>query len=557
MHDRVHFDAIRMSIFADKIPGHPKTCKGVTGPEYTTAQCRLCWLATYDRAHQKKWGLLQPFSRGPVLTPKEYYGCIHRGTTKLSAPGCSGCSGLDGVYECRSKKTQTPYCAVDVLGKGANTARSYGYRVCAECGFREPAADLEKSVGEMLQLLEQPPGVLPPEWPTWKTAHYAMQTAFLERCSSTVVYPQKKYHGRGIVIGAGGEVYFRCAWVVANILRDLGCFLPIQFWYLGPEELDSEMVDLARSIGVECVDAKRVAASLPVPPRILAGWELKPFSVIHSKFREVLYLDADCVPVRDPSFLFDTDEYLKTGSVFWPDLPPSKTNYPAGWIPENVWQLYGLAFDESPDFESGQFIVDKARCWKELSVTMWLNEHSDFVYRHVYGDKSTYHIAWNGCGLGYGMPSKKAGWASPSILQHDFEGNVLFQHCCQGKQQLGNGLRIPTLAHGDTAIKHATSLKMKWSGFMYKPGYPITPSKYLLEAKEGSRYNVITVAPLPVELKADGTVVGGTPEARRWGWAGSRLALIGSKRVNVQVSDFLDQSTDGVWRGSLYNLVPQ
>ena len=52
----------------------------------------------------------------------------------------------------------------------------------------------------------------------------------------------------------------------------------------------------------------------------LNGWEAKAYAILHCPFEEVLLLDADIVPVRDPSFLFDSDEYQRSGSVLWPDL---------------------------------------------------------------------------------------------------------------------------------------------------------------------------------------------------------------------------------------------
>lgn len=529
-----------LSDIASKIPKHPKSCKGVKSPEYTLDQCRLCWLATYDRGYQRHWRIHSDAPDLRLLNPEAYYPCIHRDPSKLSAPGCSGCSGLSHVNRCSSPVADVQFCAVDVLGKGAQTARQYGYRLCSECGFREPEQGLEKPVVELMNLLEGSPSTLPEGWKGWRATHHAFQTAFNELCDASHAFPQKKFKDRGIVIGAGGETYFKCAWVVANILRDLGCFLPIQFWYLGRSEMDPAMVDLARSIGIECIDAQAVAAGLEKKPRILAGWELKPFSVIRSKFREVLYLDADCVPVRDPSFLFNCEQYLQHGSIFWPDLPP---NGKREWIPPSVWELYGLGIDTTPDFESGQFLVDKSRCWHELQVTMWLNEHSDFVYDHVYGDKSTYHLAWRGCRTPYAMPLKDAGWSSPAIQQYDFEDRVLFQHACQGKAYLMNGLAIGSLEHSTLAVKHAEGWKARWSGQMYKPDFLPEHRRYVLEP-----------GGYPIELFSGGSIKGSTPEIRKWGWSGSQMVLVGPNRSNQIAVDFLSPHRDD-WVGSSHRLV--
>src|SRR5262249_7829771 len=120
------------------------------------------------------------------------------------------------------------------------------------------------------------------------------------------------YEGRGIVIVGGGIRYFTCAWVCLQMLRRLGCTLPVGLWHLGPREMDQERQSLLTDLGVKCVDAMRFRKKFPI--RRLAGWELKAYAVLHSSFREVLFLDADNVPIVDPTFLFDTPEFRRTGA---------------------------------------------------------------------------------------------------------------------------------------------------------------------------------------------------------------------------------------------------
>jgi hypothetical protein len=189
--------------------------------------------------------------------------------------------------------------------------------------------------------------------------------------------------GRGIVTCAGGIKYNTCAWVLIKLLRRLGCDLPIEVWYLGPRERDRQWIELVEPLGVTCIDAYEVAKRHP--HRKLQGWPLKPYAILHSRFREVLFLDADNVPVRDPSFLFEAPEYQETGTVFWPDPEKFRT------LPESpLWDIFGLAYRESPDQESGQLLVDKSRCLEALQLCNWYNEHADFYYQHVYGDKETF-----------------------------------------------------------------------------------------------------------------------------------------------------------------------
>ena len=199
-------------------------------------------------------------------------------------------------------------------------------------------------------------------------------------------YPEDVYNGRGIVMCGGGEKYFPCAWVAINMLRKWGCDLPVELWHLGPFEMDDKMRDILTPLGVTTVDAHEVEIGHPV--RNLGGWELNPFSMIHSSFEEIIFIDADNVAIVDPSFLFETPQYQETGACFWPDFGRLGRG-------RDIWKICGIEYRDEPEFESGQVVLDKRRCWKEIQLTMHLNDHSDFYYKHVHGDKETYHMAWH------------------------------------------------------------------------------------------------------------------------------------------------------------------
>jgi len=238
-------------------------------------------------------------------------------------------------------------------------------------------------------------------------------------CLRDLRYPENRFAGRGIVIAAGGERYFTCAWVCIHMLRRLGCELPIEVWHLGSDEMDDEMRNLLSSIGVCVVDGREMLQTHPV--RILNGWELKAYSLLHSRFSEVLFIDADNVPVVDPGFLFDTQEYQACGAIFWPDYGRLERH-------RKIWRITGVEYQDEPEFETGQIVVDKRRCWRALNITMHLNEYSDFYYRYIHGDKETFHIAWRKLRQPYAMPNHFIHALRGTMCQHDFEGRRIFQH---------------------------------------------------------------------------------------------------------------------------------
>jgi hypothetical protein len=269
-------------------------------------------------------------------------------------------------------------------------------------------------------------------------------------------YPAN-FEGRGIVTCGGGKKHFTNAWVCINMLRWLGCKLPIELWYLGPRELDAKMAGLLEPLGVRCIDALEIRHQYPA--RILNGWESKPYAIIHSSFKEVLFLDADNVPVVDPTYLFETTPYQRTGAVLWPDFKDRTFQH-------RVWRAFGIEPRNEIQVESGQLLFDKSKCWKPLNLCMWYNEHSDFFYQYAYGDKDTFQMAWRKLNIEYAMPEilpiRSQGKA---IYQHDFDGNKIFQHRNRDKWDLHRPHRlIPSFDHEEVCVTFLNALRSQWDG---------------------------------------------------------------------------------------------
>jgi ADP-heptose:LPS heptosyltransferase len=277
---------------------------------------------------------------------------------------------------------------------------------------------------------------------------------FIEKLGDNGVF----YQGRGVVICGGGVKYFTNAWVCINMLRHFGCQLPIQLWYLGPREMDNRMKALMQPLGVECVDAHKIQN--PVPIRQFHGWTLKPFAILRSCFREVLFLDADNVPVVNPEFLFDTPEFRRQGAIFWPDYDCSnrKKARPA-------WRSCNLRQPKEPEFESGQMVLDKNRCAHALRLTLWFNENSDFYYHHIHGDKETFHMAFRKLNVSYALIPKPVHGLPHTMCQHDFDGRRIFQHRNTDKWDLDfRPLRIRGFWYEKECSHHLAQLRRNWNG---------------------------------------------------------------------------------------------
>jgi alpha 1,2-mannosyltransferase len=84
-------------------------------------------------------------------------------------------------------------------------------------------------------------------------------------------------------------------------------------------------------------------------------------------------LDADNIPLGDPSSLFSTAEYNATGALLWPD-------FWGNTVAPQAAEMLGVPRSEWPggSFESGQMVIDKARHWRGLVAAAWLNAYAPF-----------------------------------------------------------------------------------------------------------------------------------------------------------------------------------
>jgi FkbM family methyltransferase len=277
-----------------------------------------------------------------------------------------------------------------------------------------------------------------------------------EFISRIPVYPRRRFAGRGIIICGGGVSYFTNAWVNIQILRMHGCKLPIELWYIGREEMDRSMEALLEPLGVRCVNAREVMNRHPF--RNPLGWELKSYAVLHSRFAEVLFLDADNVATRDPKYLFDSAQYQQYGAIFWPDYKRLSAR-------RAIWKLCGIQYRDEPEFESGQMVINKERCWKALNLAFWYNDHSEFFYRYVHGDKETFHLAWRKIGQNYAMPEFAIHPLTGTMCQHDFSGQIIFQHRNMRKWSFfGWNENIPGFQFEAECLRFLDLLRQRWDG---------------------------------------------------------------------------------------------
>jgi hypothetical protein len=375
-----------------------------------------------------------------------------------------------------------------------------------------------------------------------------MSSEFITALKSCAAVPRlaSPAGGQGIVICAGGLRLFTCAYVLLRVLREtLSCRLPIQLWHFGGEELSPVMRRLLVASDVELVDATAVLEEFPAD--INDGWQLKVYAILHSRFSEVLLLDADQVPVRDPACVFDMPEYARSGAVFWPDIIDIRADNP-------IWKLVGLPGESCPSWESGQVLVDKRRHWPSLQTALYLNEHAEVVYRMVYGDKDTFLVAWRVTGADVAVVPYRPFNDYKVLVQRDFGGAPLFQHRTGAKWNYhDNQYYLSGFTHMDACLRFLDNLRKAWNGRLFFPpdrSFAARTEEERLEQVERVRLTLLGDQEIELQLMP-GHQIGAGRSNDRQNWYvtenGTSLELI--LHDGDRVTNRIRPAQDGLWLG--------
>lgn len=273
------------------------------------------------------------------------------------------------------------------------------------------------------------------------------------------------------IVTVGGGRYSILAMVMIRALRKRGTTLPVEV-FLTDDDADDE----AFCSYIEHFNAKCVLFSDRLPKSVLAsqklsGFELKAVALLLSSYQQVIFIDADNVPLKPLDDVFKSKPLAEYGLVLWPDIwkrvtapafydiagipvdfkrrvrfsaddvsPPSRYTKP-GEVDESFNRAHVPLHDFAgtmPELssESGQLLIDKARHMDTLLLILYYNVHGKHLFYRLStqgtsgeGDKETFAMAAQALGKpyyqvktklrfqGYHTPSQYVGAA---LLQHDF-----------------------------------------------------------------------------------------------------------------------------------------
>ena len=251
-------------------------------------------------------------------------------------------------------------------------------------------------------------------------------------------YPEHNYKNKGLVICVTEKNnYHKLVICLIQIIRYLGCHLPIELFYCN-NELSLNTINIFNSNkGVKCVNLNDIVRNFN-----FSGYQIKPFSIYYSSFEEVVLIDADSILFKNPEEFFYDREYIDNGITFFIDQQNKKihTNDTIKFINHNIDSLFNINYSYHHQEQcSSLVIINKRKKWLSLLGICGLNYEYKETYNHLFGDKDTF---WLGCRLFnqiFSFRNNLGILTYPKKLK-DYRKNYCEKH--GGKRIIGNGDKI-------------------------------------------------------------------------------------------------------------------
>lgn len=272
------------------------------------------------------------------------------------------------------------------------------------------------------------------------------------------------FNGKGIVIPSSAA-FLPGALVTIGQLREMGSKLPIEVILNYESDYDKEMCEvLLPKLNTECIVMEREFTPEFMKSLKLKQFQLKSLSMLVSKFDHTIWLDADNAPIKNVDKLLESDPYLETKFLLWPDfwhLGVSPLYYEIsgreigevvrreGLRNKDSWEEYlkldkakGVAFSDlqgtnpGQSVETGQIAFSKVEHFRALLLAIYYNlfgvsHYYRLLFQGIYGEgdretfvpaleamKEPYFLSpYNVWFVGYTTENK--GFMETTIVQHD------------------------------------------------------------------------------------------------------------------------------------------
>lgn len=230
------------------------------------------------------------------------------------------------------------------------------------------------------------------------------------------------FEGTGVVTCAGGP-YLRLAYASISKLREVNPNIPVQIWHLNNDEIRGAQ-ERFKHLDVEFRNCEPLFESEVYRHR--TGWSAKSVAVVHSPFRNCLFLDADAYPIVDPEKLFDHPDY-RDGFIAFPDGMQCRDS-------NRIFNALGIKLTEDfTEWEAGQFLVNKSVHWKSVQLYAWMNKHGYLFHKLQHGEKDLLPLACMKLGEPF-VTTKPPSWEGWGYQHYLSDGTPAFHHTLAPKR---------------------------------------------------------------------------------------------------------------------------
>lgn len=264
--------------------------------------------------------------------------------------------------------------------------------------------------------------------------------------------PKSFYRGDGIIF-VGGGIYSWLSLLSIRSLRNTGSVLPVEVIIPTRKEYEfSYCEEVLPRYNARCVQIPEVLGDDLTSSLQFDGYQLKSLALLVSSFENVLLLDSDNIPIRNPDPVFKSKVFRKYGMIIWPDYWRRTTHpgyyYVAGinlgdervrFGPDHISRKDRLPQVEmgklplhdrlgslpNPSSESGQMFLRKSTHHQAMWLSLYYNSYGPSSYYPLFsqstageGDKETFIAAANYLNQTFYQVNK-----GPQVIGHHGKGS--------------------------------------------------------------------------------------------------------------------------------------
>ncbi|CEP24154.1 unnamed protein product [Cyberlindnera jadinii] len=274
---------------------------------------------------------------------------------------------------------------------------------------------------------------------------------------------EKKLKRRGILYAGGGK-YNWLVLLSLVMLRNTGSRLPVEVFIPDDSEYSSELCRRVFPIlGAECILMEKYA---DIQKYKFEGYQLKSMALLLTTFEEVLMLDSDNIPLKNPDLLFINEPFKSNGMIVWPDFWRRSTSplyYEIANITVNETHQVRFSYGDERDHpqplethedyewkisyhdlegtlpeassETGQLMINKRTHAKAIFLSLYYNFFGPDYYYGLFsqgqageGDKETFLAAARQMGLPYYIVQEYIREYGEVIGGYEFHINAMGQY---------------------------------------------------------------------------------------------------------------------------------